>query len=388
MALAAGASLCAAQQCTGQVGWWKFDGDVSDSSGLGNSGTFFGGLPNFVPGVHGQALELDGIDDFVRVQNVASLNPSSAISLVAWARIRPYAGSGSDPIIDKAYFSHNPPYYQYHLGVTGSQYGNSQRSISFVTSTSAGSIGTGTAPLAYSTGQWCFVVGTYDGTKSRFYLNGELLDTQVLQGTISDFGSPLQFGKFNNLNFFLPAALDDIRIFNRAISADEVAALYANPEGAAAVLPAAAGVCAGGSVTFRAAHLASASAAYAWKLDGSPISDGTLPDGTTVSGSSTGELTLGGLFGAAVRSVTCDVTSCSGISQTPAATVRVCASDFNCDGAVDDADFVSFAAAYNLLVCDDAEMPAGCPGDLNRDGQVDDADFVIFVAAYDALICP
>ncbi|MBX3390965.1 MAG: carbohydrate-binding protein [Phycisphaeraceae bacterium] len=65
-----------------------------------------------------------------------------------------------------------------------------------------------------------------------------------------------------------------------------------------------------------------------------------------------------------------------------------CSGDLNDDNLVDDADFVVFAAAYNLLDCADPEMPAGCPADLNTDSQVDDADFVMFVAAYNLLICP
>jgi hypothetical protein len=64
-----------------------------------------------------------------------------------------------------------------------------------------------------------------------------------------------------------------------------------------------------------------------------------------------------------------------------------CPGDLNNDGFVDDADFVIFANAYNILVCSDAAMPAGCPADLNFDGFVDDADFVIFSAAYNILIC-
>jgi hypothetical protein len=55
---------------------------------------------------------------------------------------------------------------------------------------------------------------------------------------------------------------------------------------------------------------------------------------------------------------------------------------------VDDADFVIFAAAYNLLDCADPSMPVGCPADLNDDTVVDDADFVIFAAAYETLVCP
>ncbi|MGH7245027.1 MAG: hypothetical protein ACREJD_16550 [Phycisphaerales bacterium] len=65
-----------------------------------------------------------------------------------------------------------------------------------------------------------------------------------------------------------------------------------------------------------------------------------------------------------------------------------CPGDLNHDGQVDDADFVFFVVAYNLLDCADPAMPAGCPADLNADGFVDDADFVVFVIAYNNLICP
>lgn len=66
----------------------------------------------------------------------------------------------------------------------------------------------------------------------------------------------------------------------------------------------------------------------------------------------------------------------------------VCPCDLNGDGFVDDADFVIFLAAYNILDCLDASMPARCPSDFNGDSLVDDADFVIFVSAYNQLVCP
>lgn len=65
-----------------------------------------------------------------------------------------------------------------------------------------------------------------------------------------------------------------------------------------------------------------------------------------------------------------------------------CPGDLNNDGFVDDADFVLFAAAYDLLDCFDPSMPPGCPADLNGDDIVDDSDFVLFVAAYNELVCP
>lgn len=65
-----------------------------------------------------------------------------------------------------------------------------------------------------------------------------------------------------------------------------------------------------------------------------------------------------------------------------------CPGDFNADGQVDDADFVIFAAAYDILDCSDPTMPLNCAADLSTDGFVDDSDFVLFAAAYDELLCP
>ena len=65
-----------------------------------------------------------------------------------------------------------------------------------------------------------------------------------------------------------------------------------------------------------------------------------------------------------------------------------CPGDLNGDTVIDDADFVVFASAYNVLDCADPAMPSGCPADLNVDGIVDDSDFSFFVVAYDAVLCP
>jgi hypothetical protein len=65
-----------------------------------------------------------------------------------------------------------------------------------------------------------------------------------------------------------------------------------------------------------------------------------------------------------------------------------CPADLNGDTFVDDADFVLFATAYNILDCTDPTMPADCPADLNGDDFVDDSDFVVFASAYNELLCP
>ncbi len=66
----------------------------------------------------------------------------------------------------------------------------------------------------------------------------------------------------------------------------------------------------------------------------------------------------------------------------------LCLGDLNGDFLVDDADFVIFAGAYDILLCPTNPALTCCPADFNHDGLVDDADFVLFAGAYDALICP
>ncbi|MBL8886852.1 MAG: hypothetical protein JNK16_09340, partial [Phycisphaerales bacterium] len=73
--------------------------------------------------------------------------------------------------------------------------------------------------------------------------------------------------------------------------------------------------------------------------------------------------------------------------DAPGTCANTCPADFNNDGLVDDADFVQFAASYNVLDCAVPAMLPGCPADLNADAFVDDADFVLFAAAYNELTC-
>lgn len=88
------------------------------------------------------------------------------------------------------------------------------------------------------------------------------------------------------------------------------------------------------------------------------------------------------------RKVRCAISNSCGTTYTGVATLKVCLGDANCDGFVDDADFVDFAAAYEILDCADPNMPPGCPADMNGDGYVDDADFVLFANSYENLLCP
>ncbi|MBL8876834.1 MAG: hypothetical protein JNM86_13645 [Phycisphaerae bacterium] len=160
--------------------------------------------------------------------------------------------------------------------------------------------------------------------------------------------------------------------------------------------PANAATCPRGTRTLSATSSGLSPVTLRWQVEALPIGsdlwsdlvDGPIPGSVAVaSNTSQPTLTVSNAQLAAQRFRLKVSNTCAAQFSNPA-TLRVCIADFNCDGHVDDEDFVLFAGAYNLLLCEDPAMIAGCTPDLTADGAVDDADFVLFVAAYNELLCP
>jgi hypothetical protein len=205
---------------SGLVASWTFDdGTAHDSSPNGNNGTLNGGCTS-APGRVGAALELNG--GYVSVPDSPSLNPTTQLTLAAWYKPVSFTGNGNDPIIDKGYTSHTPPYYQYHLGVYGSG-----RDFQFSVDTDGTYRDLSTGDGFWSPGNWYHVVGTYDGSFVRLYVNGTLITAAPQTGTIGSFGRPVELGQFSNVDSPLPGTIDDVRIYNRALTQDEIVQLAA-----------------------------------------------------------------------------------------------------------------------------------------------------------------
>ncbi len=224
---AAGIVQTYAQQCItpppGLVSWWRAEGDASDSFGS-NDGTIVGGL-TFVSGEVGQAFNLDGNSAYIQVPDSPSLNPTNQLTVEVWYRPVSFAGSGNSPLVDKGYRSHTPPYYQYHLGVTGDHYDPTTRA-SFTFQVGVGN-SANTVSNFWTAGNWYHLVGTYDGAAVKLYVNGQLADMQPASGSLVDYGKDLFIGRFGNLPTFAPGTIDEVSLYNRALSSNEVASLYA-----------------------------------------------------------------------------------------------------------------------------------------------------------------
>ena len=170
------AQTCAAPPA-GIVGWWPGNGTAADSV-AGNNGQLVANA-TFAPGVVGQGFKFDGVDDLVQIPDAPSLKPAR-VSVEAWVRFAslttPITTPFGSPGLQYIVFKKNTRTFNFEAFALRKQRVSGVERFAF----SIGDItGAGTIPVAYSTtplvvGTFYHLVGTYDGTAVRLYLNGVL----------------------------------------------------------------------------------------------------------------------------------------------------------------------------------------------------------------------
>ena len=215
----------------GLVGWWPFNGNANDESGNNNNGTVNGAtLTTDRNGIVNSAYSFDGVDDFINILNNNSICPTSSISLCCWIKSRSTANF--DRIINK---SHNVAqnYATYQLLTRNASMNTTPGfTLRFGTGISGSS-----NDYSYSGDKigkvyfdnWQFIVGTWDGLTMKFYQNGNLISTIPRTGSLHYTNGDLQFGKGTGgtgLQQFYKGEIDDISIYNRALSDQEIKQLY------------------------------------------------------------------------------------------------------------------------------------------------------------------
>ena len=212
----------------GLVGYWKMDeaswngteGEVIDYSGNGNNGTSAGGATTNI-GKFGNGGLFDGIDNRITVSSSDSLNPVSQVSLTAWVKPTTMADNGS-------------PVYRVIAGkytsfTTTTQYWLIYHEVNrqFIFAVGNGStVVTAGSPTYEPDNQWHSIVGTYDGKNAKLYMDGLLLNTSAeMQGPLYTGTTVLNIGKDSGARPY-NGIIDELRIYNRALSEGEVAQLY------------------------------------------------------------------------------------------------------------------------------------------------------------------
>jgi len=202
---------------------YAFDGDASDSTGQ-SPGTLFE-LTSFVPGVNGQALRLDGINAYVAIDGLFyDSSGLPEVSVTAWIR----TALEDNQII--ASFDRNE---YWRLQVNGDGGGPGQIGWSVMTDT--GQIDSGSSSRV-DDNEWHLVAGVFDNGRATIYIDG-YHEAPATGGSTFGTGNT-RFGyigvgsestTFNGdprtpADFF-EGEVDDVRIYQRALSAAEVAGM-------------------------------------------------------------------------------------------------------------------------------------------------------------------
>jgi len=201
----------------GLVAYWPFwEGGgsvVRDIAGQSMVGTLTNG-PVWTGGQFGQALSFDGSDDFVNVGNTSSSLYSGDFTLSV--RVRLNANGNYPTIIDKR--------SAVSAGVNFAFNSNTRKLFLRLSTTDL--IGTAVIPLS----TWTHVSAIRSGSTVKFYING-VQDGSDFTGNGGDFSNTNSMTFGGNLinGLYLTGLIDDVRVYNRALSAAEVAELYADP---------------------------------------------------------------------------------------------------------------------------------------------------------------
>ncbi|QTN30902.1 discoidin domain-containing protein [Akkermansiaceae bacterium] len=217
------------------IGHWTFDEAsgtaIGDSSGMGNPGTLVNPQPDtWITGIHGSALYFPGTTGSgstrVDIPDSDSLRTANAITFAAWVRCDDINRDG--PILAKERSGAN----SYWFGVNnrsaeGAVAGNFGVLLSANGSWNLADRNQGTIPE----GAWVHLASTWDGTTVRHYLNGsELPETNTFTGPISPSSALLAIGVNSvHRNYAFKGAVDDLRIYDEALSPAEIIAISKPP---------------------------------------------------------------------------------------------------------------------------------------------------------------
>jgi hypothetical protein len=191
----------------GLVGWWPFNGNANDESINGNNGILNGAsLTNDRFGIANKAYSFDGIDDYISVTR----NYQSAFSLSIW--FNPSTSPQYNPLVDA--FDAN---WEVQLKNTSPDY------VSFITSNNYQEfISTQTT----TTNNWYHLVCTYSSNTITFYLNGNQTDQFTVNPLPNNNGSYNFGASLSGSDQFYNGKLDDIGIWDRALTTCEIKNLY------------------------------------------------------------------------------------------------------------------------------------------------------------------
>jgi len=161
------------------------------------------------------AIELDGVDQHIDIGDVAPLDiTGSAITLAIWAK---NTVNGEHKLIAK--WKDAGSLFSYLLSINATD--------KTLLAVDVGGVKTVVGTTTIATGTWFYIVGTYDGTTLRIYVNGvEENSNTVTGGNLRSVATTVRIGSGSGGENHMDGCLEDARIYDRVLSADEILTIF------------------------------------------------------------------------------------------------------------------------------------------------------------------
>ncbi len=192
----------------GLVGWWPFNGNANDESGNGNNGTVNGAtLTADRFGISNMAYSFDGINDYISTYR----SGYTTFSISLWCKL-PSPAMPVNPLVDGF-----DSYYDIFSTDSKLYY------ASFTSFNQYTNIDCNVTP---SIGQWQHLVFVYSNNSISVYSNSSLTGTYIVQPLSGTTGNHNFGASLTGTDQYLNGCLDDIGIWDRALTAIEVNNLF------------------------------------------------------------------------------------------------------------------------------------------------------------------
>jgi hypothetical protein len=205
----------AVEKEAGLIAFWSFD-EGTGTAAKDSAGKHDGKIVNakWVDGKIGKALDFNGSNTYVEIPNAPDLNLTKALSIEAWVKHR-----GKEITTWEAILAKGDTAYRLHMDQSDNSFGLGLTDGGFYNQPST---------VVPEPDKWYFVVATYDGKKVCMYVDGKQTSSATdCPASISTNEFPVYIGENNEMTGrFFNGVIDEVKIYDRALSAEEVANQY------------------------------------------------------------------------------------------------------------------------------------------------------------------
>jgi hypothetical protein len=270
----------------GLVGWWPGDGTARDIVGT-NNGIFYGGANANAVGLNGSAFHFDGTNDYIQMPDSPAFHPTN-LSVEVWVKFDAYQTPGNTFYPNQQYmvFKQNSRQFEFEGFALTKDHDPQGDVFLWEVASSGGELIRIDSVNTVVTGAWYHVVGVRGPDYSQLWMNGHL-EVEASVSFPQDYGTyPLYFGTSGQSYYDrrLHGTLDEVALYNRALSSNEIVALYLSGsagkcKGTNGLLitaqPQSASVALGNPATFSVRAVGISPVTFQWQFDGSPIPGAT-----------------------------------------------------------------------------------------------------------------